>query len=59
MSTLITGVGLVGTSFAQAALERGERLVFFDPEPRGTTSLTGSATPTSPCSGGISAICPR
>ena len=36
MSTLITGVGLVGTSFAQAALERGERLVFFDPEPRGS-----------------------
>ncbi len=34
MSTLITGVGLVGTSFAQFALKRGERLVFFDFQPR-------------------------
>ena len=30
MATLITGIGLVGTSFAQRALERGEELVFFD-----------------------------
>jgi nucleoside-diphosphate-sugar epimerase len=34
MTTLITGAGLVGTSFAQQALERGEDVVFFDPEPR-------------------------
>lgn len=30
MATLITGIGLVGTSFAQVALKRGERLVFYD-----------------------------
>ncbi len=35
MSTLVTGIGLVGTSFAQMALQRGERLVFFDFQPRG------------------------
>ncbi|MCZ6621744.1 MAG: NAD-dependent epimerase/dehydratase family protein, partial [Deltaproteobacteria bacterium] len=35
MTTLITGIGLVGTSFAQLALKRGERLVFFDFQPRG------------------------
>ncbi len=34
MATLITGAGLVGSSFAQQALKRGERLVFFDPQPR-------------------------
>lgn len=33
-TTLITGAGLVGTSFGQAALQRGERLVYFDPQPR-------------------------
>jgi nucleoside-diphosphate-sugar epimerase len=35
MTTLITGTGLVGTSFAQIALKRGERLVFYDFQPRG------------------------
>lgn len=34
MITLITGIGLVGTSFAQIALKRGERLVFYDFLPR-------------------------
>ncbi len=34
MTTLITGVGLIGTSFAKFAMERGERLVFVDAEPR-------------------------
>jgi len=34
MTTLITGIGLVGTSFAQSALKRGERLVFLDFQPR-------------------------
>lgn len=34
MVTLITGLGLVGTSFAQLALKRGERLVFYDFQPR-------------------------
>lgn len=34
MATLITGIGLVGTSFAQLALKRGERLVFYDFQPR-------------------------
>ncbi|MFB3061421.1 MAG: NAD-dependent epimerase/dehydratase family protein, partial [Candidatus Binatia bacterium] len=34
MTTLITGIGLVGTSFGQPALKRGEHLVFFDPQPR-------------------------
>jgi nucleoside-diphosphate-sugar epimerase len=34
MATLITGVGLVGTSFAKLAAERGERIVFVDSEPR-------------------------
>ena len=33
-TTLITGVGLVGTSFAQCALKRGEKLVFYDFMPR-------------------------
>ncbi len=35
MTTLITGIGLVGTSVAQAVLKRGERLVFLDFQPRG------------------------
>lgn len=34
MTTLITGIGLVGTAFARHALRRGERLVFFDLHPR-------------------------
>ena len=34
MTTLITGAGLVGTSFAQSAVRRGEDVVFFDPQPR-------------------------
>lgn len=34
MTTLITGAGLIGASFARLALTRGERLVFVDPEPR-------------------------
>jgi nucleoside-diphosphate-sugar epimerase len=34
MATLITGIGLVGTAFAQLALKRGERLVFYDFQPR-------------------------
>jgi nucleoside-diphosphate-sugar epimerase len=33
-ATLVTGAGLVGTSFGQRALKRGESLVFFDPQPR-------------------------
>ena len=33
-TTLITGAGLVGTSYGQVALKRGEKLVFFDPQPR-------------------------
>lgn len=33
-TTLVTGAGLVGTSFGQCALKRGESLVFFDPQPR-------------------------
>ena len=34
MTTLITGAGLVGTSYALVAAERGERSVFLDPIPR-------------------------
>lgn len=34
MTILVTGAGLVGTSFAREALARGEKIVFFDPEPR-------------------------
>src|SRR5262249_61508507 len=34
MPTLITGLGLVGTSYAQLALKRGERIVFYDVAPR-------------------------
>ncbi len=33
-TTLVTGVGLVGTSFAQWALKRDEKLVFYDFMPR-------------------------
>ncbi len=35
MTTLVTGIGLVGTAFAQVVLQRRERLVFFDFQPRG------------------------
>ena len=34
MTTLITGVGLIGTAFARFALDRGEQVVFVDSEPR-------------------------
>ncbi|MFN4283406.1 MAG: NAD-dependent epimerase/dehydratase family protein [Alphaproteobacteria bacterium] len=34
MTTLVTGAGLIGASFAAEAFKRGERVVFFDPEPR-------------------------
>ncbi|MDE0032196.1 MAG: NAD(P)-dependent oxidoreductase [Deltaproteobacteria bacterium] len=34
MTTLITGSGLVGTSFAQFAAQRDARLVFYDLQPR-------------------------
>lgn len=34
MTTMITGAGLVGTSFAQHAVRRGEKVVFVDPLPR-------------------------
>ena len=34
MATLVTGAGLVGTSFGKEALARGEAVVFLDPEPR-------------------------
>ena len=33
-TTLITGLGLVGTSYAQHALKRGETVVFYDIAPR-------------------------
>jgi nucleoside-diphosphate-sugar epimerase len=33
-TTLITGLGLVGTSYAQHALRRGENIVFYDVAPR-------------------------
>ena len=33
-TTLITGLGLVGTSYAQNALKRGENVVFYDFAPR-------------------------
>jgi UDP-glucose 4-epimerase len=35
MTILVTGAGLVGTAFAREAIARGEKIVFFDPEPRG------------------------
>lgn len=34
MTTLVTGVGLVGTSFAEKAIERHEKLIFVDSESR-------------------------
>jgi nucleoside-diphosphate-sugar epimerase len=34
MATLITGLGLVGTAYAQLALQRGEPIVFYDVAPR-------------------------
>jgi nucleoside-diphosphate-sugar epimerase len=34
MATLITGLGLVGTSYAQHALKRGEKIIFYDIAPR-------------------------
>jgi UDP-glucose 4-epimerase len=34
MPTLITGLGLVGTSYAQHAVKRGESIVFYDIAPR-------------------------
>src|ERR671914_671530 len=34
MATLITGLGLVGTSYAQVALKRGENIIFYDVAPR-------------------------
>jgi nucleoside-diphosphate-sugar epimerase len=34
MATLITGLGLVGTSYAQLAVKRGESVVFYDVAPR-------------------------
>ena len=34
MTTLVTGAGLIGASFAQQAFKRGERVVFVDPLPR-------------------------
>ena len=34
MTTLITGAGLIGASFAQNAVRRGEDVVFMDPAPR-------------------------
>lgn len=34
MAILVTGAGLVGTSFGREALARGEKIIFFDPEPR-------------------------
>jgi nucleoside-diphosphate-sugar epimerase len=32
--TLVTGLGLVGTSYAQNAIKRGEKVVFYDVAPR-------------------------
>ena len=34
MTTLITGAGLIGASFAQHAVRRGEPVIFLDPLPR-------------------------
>ncbi|MBM3609204.1 MAG: NAD-dependent epimerase/dehydratase family protein, partial [Alphaproteobacteria bacterium] len=34
MSILVTGAGLIGTAFARDAIDRGEQVSFFDPEPR-------------------------
>lgn len=48
MATLITGLGLVGTSYAQLALKRGESIVFYDVAPRKDFLVTklGSANVT-------------
>ncbi len=35
MTTVVTGAGLIGASFAQHALRRQERVIFVDPIPRG------------------------
>ena len=35
MTTLVTGIGLIGTSFARCALQRGEQIVFLDRQARG------------------------
>jgi len=40
MTTLITGLGLVGTSYAQLALKRGETIVFYDIAPRADFIVT-------------------
>jgi len=40
MTTLITGLGLVGTSYAQLALKRGENIVFYDIAPRNDFVVT-------------------
>jgi nucleoside-diphosphate-sugar epimerase len=34
VTTLVTGAGLIGTAFARCAIDRGEMVVFVDPEPR-------------------------
>lgn len=34
MGILVTGAGLIGTAFAREAIDRGETVTFFDPEPR-------------------------
>jgi nucleoside-diphosphate-sugar epimerase len=34
MTTLVTGAGLIGAAFAREALQRGEKVVFVDLEPR-------------------------
>lgn len=34
MTTLVTGAGLIGASFAQEAVKRGETIIFLDPVPR-------------------------
>lgn len=34
MTTLVTGAGLIGASFAQHAVRRGEQVIFLDPFPR-------------------------
>jgi nucleoside-diphosphate-sugar epimerase len=49
MTTLITGVGLIGTAFARFAVDRGEQVVFLDSEPRADylAEKLGSANATS------------
>jgi nucleoside-diphosphate-sugar epimerase len=34
MTTLVTGAGLIGAAFAREALQRGEKIIFVDLEPR-------------------------